>query len=100
MTGILASLLAAKLRTLKWFIVAGFCLQALGTGLMIRYRTSTNSVGELAVVQIIRGISNGLLPYPTQSLIQAASPHEQLASITAGWLVIYYISVRHPSDIA
>lgn len=93
-TGIIMSLAAAKLRTLKWFIVLGFCFQLLGTGLMIRYRTSTNSYAELVVVQLIRGIATGMLPYPTQSLIQAASPHEHLAAITAGWLVVYYIAVR------
>lgn len=59
---------------------------------MIRYRTSTNSQAELAIVQVIRGIASGLLPYPTQSLIQTASPHEHLAAVTAGWLVVYYIS--------
>jgi SIT family siderophore-iron:H+ symporter-like MFS transporter len=65
----------------------------LGTGLMIRYRTSTNSNAELYLVQIIRGMASAFIPYPCQSLIQSAAPHEQLAAITAGWLVVYYIAV-------
>lgn len=59
---------------------------------MLRYRTSTNSQAELAIVQVIRGIASGLLPFPTQALIQIASPHEHLAAITAGWLVVYYMA--------
>ena len=39
------------------------------------------------------GSANGLLPFPTQSFIQAAAPHEHLAAITAGWLVVYYMAV-------
>ena len=91
-TGIIGSLLARRYRTLKWFIVFGFCVQVLALGLMVRYRRATNSQGELAVVQLLRGGANGLIPFPTQALIQAAAPHEQLAAITAGWLVVYYIS--------
>lgn len=62
---------------------------------MIRFRTSTNSNAELIVVQLLRGAGNGFIPFPTQAIIQAAAPHEHLASITAGWLVVYYLSVCH-----
>ena len=91
-TGIIGSLLARRLRTLKWFIVFGTALQVLALGLMIRYRQASNSQGELAVVQLLRGAANGFIPFPTQALIQAAAPHEQLAAITAGWLVVYYMT--------
>lgn len=53
-TGICAGLAARYFRVLKPIIICGFCIQILGTGLMLRYRTSTNSQAELAVVQLIR----------------------------------------------
>ncbi|KAL1408004.1 hypothetical protein Q8F55_004801 [Vanrija albida] len=91
-SAIIGAGVARYFRVLKPIIIAGFVIQVLGSGLMIRYRTSTNSQGELAVVQLIRGFANGLIPFPTQALIQAAAPHEHMAAVTAAWLVVYYLS--------
>ncbi|WVQ82328.1 hypothetical protein IAT38_004456 [Cryptococcus sp. DSM 104549] len=89
---VLGGLGARYFRVLKPFIILGICIQVLFTGLMIRFRTSTNSTAELVVVQVLRGCGNGFIPFPTQAIIQAAAPHEHLAAITAGWLVVYYLS--------
>ncbi|WVQ82131.1 hypothetical protein IAT38_004259 [Cryptococcus sp. DSM 104549] len=89
---IIGGLAARYFRVLKPFIILGICIQILFTGLMIRFRTSTNSTAELVVVQVLRGCGNGFIPYPTQAIIQAAAPHEHLAAITAGWLVVYYLA--------
>jgi len=53
-TGIMAGIAARYLRVLKPIIICGFCIQILGTGLMLMYRTSTNSQAQLAVVQLVR----------------------------------------------
>jgi SIT family siderophore-iron:H+ symporter-like MFS transporter len=39
-------------RRIKYVVIFGFICQVLGTGLMIRFRTSTNSKAELAAVQV------------------------------------------------
>ncbi|WVR07865.1 hypothetical protein IAU60_004908 [Kwoniella sp. DSM 27419] len=91
-TTVIGAFVARRFRVLKPIIIFGFCLEILAIGLMIRYRTSTNSQGELAVVQLLRGAANGFIPFPTQAMVQAAAPHEHLAAITAGWLVVYYLS--------
>ncbi|ODN79379.1 hypothetical protein L202_03381 [Cryptococcus amylolentus CBS 6039] len=91
-TAMIGALLSSRFRMLKPIIILGFVMELLSMGLMIRYRRSTNSQGELAVVQLLRGAANGFIPYPTQALIQAAAPHEHLAAITAGWLVVYYLA--------
>ncbi|WVQ75788.1 hypothetical protein IAR50_005421 [Cryptococcus sp. DSM 104548] len=91
-TAMIGAALSSRFRMLKPIIILGFIMELLATGLMIRYRQGTNSQGELAVVQLLRGAANGFIPYPTQALIQAAAPHEHLAAITAGWLVVYYLA--------
>jgi SIT family siderophore-iron:H+ symporter-like MFS transporter len=53
-TGIMAGIVARYLRVLKPIIIAGFCIQILGTGLMLMYRTSTNTQAQLAIVQLVR----------------------------------------------
>jgi SIT family siderophore-iron:H+ symporter-like MFS transporter len=40
------------MRRIKYVVIFGFICQVLGTGLMIRFRTSTNSKAELAAVQV------------------------------------------------
>ncbi|WRT66018.1 uncharacterized protein IL334_002969 [Kwoniella shivajii] len=91
-TTIIGAFLSRRFRTLKPIIIFGFLVEVLALGLMVRYRTSTNTQGELAVVQLLRGAANGFIPFPTQALIQAAAPHEHLGAITAAWLVVYYLS--------
>ena len=53
-TGLLAGLAARYFRVLKPIIIAGFAIQVLGTGLMLMYRTSTNTQAQLAIVQLVR----------------------------------------------
>lgn len=99
-------------RRIKYVVIFGFICQTLGTGLMIRFRTSTNSRAELAAVQIVRGFGSGCISFPIQAALQSASKHEResrrqtvatdnnilahpltdMAAITAGWLLVYYIA--------
>ncbi|WWD08400.1 hypothetical protein V865_006512 [Kwoniella europaea PYCC6329] len=91
-TAVIGALIARKYRVLKPIIIFGMFIETLATGLMLRYRTSHSSQAELAIIQVLRGASNGFIPYPIQALIQAAAPHEHLALVTAGWTAIYYVA--------
>lgn len=44
---------------------------------MIRYRGSTNSQVELAMVQVVRGVGAGFIGFPTQAAIQSVTKHER-----------------------
>ena len=64
-------------RRIKYVVIFGFICQTLGTGLMIRFRTSTNSKAELAAVQVVRGFGVGCISFPIQAALQSASKHER-----------------------
>ena len=49
---VLAGFAVRYTRRIKYVVIFGFMCQVLGTGLMIRFRTSTNSRAELAAVQV------------------------------------------------
>lgn len=51
-----AGVLVRYTRRLKPIIFAGFVLNILGLGLMIRFRSQDNTQGELAMSQVIRGM--------------------------------------------
>lgn len=82
LSGIVGALFMRWTRRLKIFICLGFVIQTLGLGLMIRFRQSTNSTAEIAIVQVLRGLGSGLIPFPTQAIIQSASKHERRSSYT------------------
>ncbi|KAJ9099689.1 hypothetical protein QFC20_005621 [Naganishia adeliensis] len=65
-------------RRVKYVVIFGFICQTLGTGLMIRFRTSTNSRAELAAVQVVRGFGSGCISFPIQAALQSASKHERI----------------------
>ncbi|KAK4056011.1 hypothetical protein OIO90_003006 [Microbotryomycetes sp. JL221] len=92
--------LVRYIRYLKPIIVVGFVLEVLAFGLMIRYRESTNSQGELAMVQVVRGVAVGCIGFPLQATIQSVVKHEHLAAITAGYLTVYYLAGGIGSAIA
>ncbi|BGP36663.1 hypothetical protein JCM10449v2_000564 [Rhodotorula kratochvilovae] len=80
------------LRYLKPIIIAGFCIDVLAFALMIRYRGSGASRGDLIAVQIVRGLGGGCISFPVQAAIQSVSKHEHLAAITASYLTVFYLS--------
>ncbi|ORY92512.1 major facilitator superfamily domain-containing protein [Leucosporidium creatinivorum] len=88
----LAGVIVRYTRYLKPIIIFGFCVEVLALGLMIRYRGSTNSQGDLAMVQVVRGIGSGFIGFPTQAAIQTVTKHEHLAAITAAYLTVYYLA--------
>ncbi|GAA5980726.1 hypothetical protein JCM10908_001752 [Rhodotorula pacifica] len=72
------------IRYLKPIIIFGFCIEVLSFGLMIRYRGSGATTGDLAAVQVIRGIGVGSISFPVQAAIQSVTKRE--------YLTIFYLS--------
>ncbi|KAG0148444.1 hypothetical protein CROQUDRAFT_654960 [Cronartium quercuum f. sp. fusiforme G11] len=87
-----AGAVVSKVRKIKWIIIVGAACDTLGLGLMIRYRGSENSLFELVLPQLLRGLAEGLVGFPVQALIQSMTAHEHLASMTAIYLTIFYLS--------
>jgi SIT family siderophore-iron:H+ symporter-like MFS transporter len=51
---ICAAVIVRYTRRIKWVIIGGLAIQTLAFGLMVRFRQSTNSLGELIIVQILK----------------------------------------------
>ncbi|GAA5899277.1 uncharacterized protein JCM6883_005166 [Sporobolomyces salmoneus] len=83
---------ARYIRYLKPIIIFGFCVEILAFGLMIRYRGAGATQGDLAAVQVVRGLGVGAISFPLQASIQSVTKHEHLGAITAAYLTIFYLS--------
>ncbi|QRW19025.1 major facilitator superfamily transporter [Rhizoctonia solani] len=73
------------------FVVAGTLIFILAMGLLIKFRDGSAGTPGMIGAQIVLGFGGGLFPYPTQALVQAASSHEQMATMTALYLSFYQI---------
>ncbi|KWU46655.1 putative siderochrome-iron transporter [Rhodotorula sp. JG-1b] len=72
------------IRYLKVIIIFGFCIEVLAFGLMIRYRGAGATAGDLAAVQVVRGIAVGSISFPVQAAIQSVTKRE--------YLTLFYLS--------
>jgi len=91
-TGCCVGLVIRYVRYLKWFIVFGVCMWIVAFGLLIQYRGQGYSgTNGMIGAQCLLGFAGGFFPYGTQALVQSASRHENLASITALYLASYNI---------
>jgi len=99
LTVAVTGLLIAKLRRNKPFMVAGAVIQVLAYGLMTRFRGPTNSIAELAWMQILRGMGYGMVIWPAQSALQSMLRHEHVALVTAAYLCVYYIGIAVGSAV-
>ncbi|CAE6471065.1 unnamed protein product [Rhizoctonia solani] len=86
-----AGLLIRKVRYIKPFVIAGTLVFILAMGLLIKFRDGSAGVNGMIGAQVVLGFGGGLFPYPTQALVQAASSHEQMATMTALYLSFYQI---------
>ncbi|CAE6536813.1 unnamed protein product [Rhizoctonia solani] len=86
-----AGLLIRKVRYIKPFVVTGTLVFILAMGLLIKFRDGSAGVKGMIGAQVVLGFGGGLFPYPTQALVQAASSHEQMATMTALYLSFYQI---------
>ncbi|GAA5850578.1 hypothetical protein JCM5353_006807 [Sporobolomyces roseus] len=92
LTAAFSGIVARYLRYLKPIVIYGFCVEILAFGLMIRYRGAGASQGDLAAVQVVRGLGVGAISFPLQACIQSVTKHEHLGAITASYLVVFYLS--------
>ncbi|CAE7208335.1 unnamed protein product [Rhizoctonia solani] len=86
-----AGFLIRKVRYIKPFVIAGTLVFILAMGLLIKFRDGSAGVKGMIGAQVVLGFGGGLFPYPTQALVQAASSHEQMATMTALYLSFYQI---------
>lgn len=100
--GFTLSIIVRYVRRLKSFIVAGAVLIIVAFGILIRYRGgySTSDFAGLVAGEVILGIAGGLLPYPTQVLIQAAVKHERTALVTSLFYCAYNVGSALGNTIA
>jgi len=100
--GFSLGLVVRHVRRLKMFIVAGGAMILLAYGLLVRYRggNSTSDFAGLVAAETILGIAGGLLPYPTQALVQSAVKHERTAIVTAVFFTFYSIGSALGNTIA
>ncbi|GAA6061341.1 hypothetical protein JCM10212_004822 [Sporobolomyces blumeae] len=92
LTAAFMGIVARYVRYLKPIILFGFAIEILAFGLMIRYRGAGASQGDLAAVQVVRGLATGSISFPVQASIQSVTKHENIGAITAGWLTLFYLS--------
>ncbi|CAE6422239.1 unnamed protein product [Rhizoctonia solani] len=91
LVGAAAGLLIRKIRYIKPFVVVGTLVFILAMGLLIKFRDGSAGTPGMIGAQVVLGFGGGLFPYPTQALVQAASSHEQMATMTALYLSFYQI---------
>lgn len=84
----MAGAISAYTRRGKWLLVIGLAIRLLGVGLMIRSRGANGSTFELVITQVLQGMGGGIAAACTQTLAQASSPHQDLASVTAFVLLL------------
>ncbi len=80
-------------KRVKPFAMAGTLVFILAMGLLVKYRSGEAGGGIQGMIgsQVVLGIGGGLFSYPVQALVQAASSHEHMATVTALYLAFYQI---------
>lgn len=78
-------------RRVKIYIVGGVSLFMVAFGMLIHYRGGSSSKSGVIGAEVVLGIAGGMFSYPTQAVIQAYVPHENLAVITGLYLSFYNI---------
>ncbi|KAE8452619.1 hypothetical protein EG329_013878 [Mollisiaceae sp. DMI_Dod_QoI] len=93
LSGTLLGVVVRKVRYLQPFIIFGTVLFLAAFGVLIKYRGGVGLGNHSGVIgsQIFLGIAGGLISYPAQASIQAATQHEHVAVITGLYLATYNI---------
>lgn len=92
-TSTVLGLIVLKVRRLKPFILAGCALMFVAFGMLIHFRGGDGSGNYSGIVaaQIMLGLAGGLIPYPAQASVQAATRHENVAVITGVFMATYSV---------
>jgi hypothetical protein len=65
----------------KWLVMAGSVIRLIGYGLMLRLRGQYNTVAELFVQQVIKGIGSGLIQTPLMVPRQMVVTRPQISQV-------------------
>ncbi|GAA6003384.1 hypothetical protein JCM10207_000308 [Rhodosporidiobolus poonsookiae] len=90
---------ARYIRYIKPIVVFGFALDVLALGLYVRYRDANASQGNLAGVQVLRGIAGGMIGFPLQASIQSVAKREHIGAVTAMQLLMHSMAAAIGSAI-
>ncbi|KAI5868707.1 MFS transporter [Durotheca rogersii] len=91
LAGVVTGFAVRVVKRVKPFAVAGTLVFILAMGLLIKYRDGEAGVAGMIGSQVVLGIGGGLFSYPVQALVQAATSHENMATVTAMYLSFYQI---------
>lgn len=87
-TSVVISLLIRYTGRYKLLMLSGIPIYILGYGLMIRFRSSSATLGQIVAAQIVTGIGGGTINVPAQLGLQAACAHQNVAVATAMFLTM------------
>ncbi|RYP72749.1 hypothetical protein DL769_004365 [Monosporascus sp. CRB-8-3] len=91
LAGVATGFAVRAVHRVKPFAMAGTLVFILAMGLLIRYRNGDTGVAGMIGSQVVLGVGGGLFAYPVQAMVQAAVPHEHMATMTALYLAFYQI---------
>lgn len=86
--GIAAGFISLATKNYKWTLVAGSCIRMLGIGLMIRYRDAASSTFQVVIPQVLQGLGGGFLGVTLQVAAQVSVRHQDVATVTAYFLLL------------
>ncbi|TGZ80894.1 putative siderophore-dependent iron transporter [Ascodesmis nigricans] len=87
-SSVIISLIIRYTGRYKLVMLSGIPIYVLGYGLMIRYRSSSATLGQIIISQIITGVGGGTINVPAQLALQAACNHQDVAVATAMFLTM------------
>ncbi|PKK43474.1 hypothetical protein CI102_12522 [Trichoderma harzianum] len=80
--GLLAAFLVRLTTTYKWVIMLGMTSKLVGAGLMLRYSNARASTVQILFGQLVSGAGTGMISIIAQTAVQAATPRQDVASVT------------------
>lgn len=98
--GLLAGIIMAWTKRLKFLLVAGLCIRLIGVGLMIKSKGALGSDALLVFGQVLQGVGGGFAAVVSQVAAQARVSHVDVAVVTALVLLITEVGNSVGSAIA
>lgn len=90
-TGTFVGFLVVYIRRLKALIIFGVCMWFVANGLLVYYRSGTESHSGIIGALCLMGFGAGFFTYATQASIQSCTSHKHMAVVTAAYLSSYNI---------
>ncbi|PWZ00005.1 putative siderophore iron transporter mirC [Testicularia cyperi] len=86
--GITAGFISLGTKNYKWVLVSGAVIRMLGIGLMIRYRDAASTTFQVVMPQVLQGLGGGFLGITLQVAAQVSVRHQDVATVTAYFLLL------------